>query len=36
MGLDPINGRPEMFIWTALPVPPTCIRPSVNQESARY
>ena len=23
-----------MFLWTALPVPPVCIRPSVGQENA--
>ncbi|KAJ3073268.1 hypothetical protein HDU98_001886 [Podochytrium sp. JEL0797] len=34
MGLDPINGRPELFIWTALPVPPVCIRPSIGTEDA--
>ncbi|KAJ3007733.1 UNVERIFIED_CONTAM: hypothetical protein HDU68_003379, partial [Siphonaria sp. JEL0065] len=34
LGLDPINGRPELFIWTALPVPPVCIRPSIGQEDA--
>ncbi|KAI8832364.1 hypothetical protein BC829DRAFT_426428 [Chytridium lagenaria] len=28
------QGRPEMFIWTALPVPPSCIRPSVGQETS--
>jgi DNA-directed RNA polymerase III subunit RPC1 len=36
MGLDPIHSRPELFIWTALPIPPLCIRPSVGQENARY
>ncbi|KAJ3099768.1 hypothetical protein HK100_004836 [Physocladia obscura] len=34
LGLDPVNGRPELFIWTALPVPPVCIRPSIGQEDA--
>ncbi|KAJ3055717.1 hypothetical protein HK097_009602 [Rhizophlyctis rosea] len=34
MGLDPARGRPELFLWTALPVPPVCIRPSVGQENA--
>lgn len=34
MGLDPVNARPELFIWTAFPVPPVCIRPSVGQENA--
>lgn len=35
MGLDPAHARPELFIWTALPIPPLCIRPSVGQENAR-
>src|SRR5690606_12960338 len=26
-------GRPEDYIWTAIPVPPACIRPSVSQEN---
>ncbi|KAJ3348238.1 hypothetical protein HDU83_001425 [Entophlyctis luteolus] len=34
LGLDPINGRPELFVWTALPVPPVCVRPSIGQEDA--
>ncbi|KAJ3018797.1 hypothetical protein HKX48_002614 [Thoreauomyces humboldtii] len=34
MGLDPMTGRPELFLWTALPVPPVCIRPSIGQESS--
>ncbi|KAJ3236806.1 hypothetical protein HDU81_010375 [Chytriomyces hyalinus] len=34
LGLDPVNGRPELFLWTALPVPPVCIRPSIGQEDA--
>ncbi|KAI9353353.1 hypothetical protein DFJ73DRAFT_924461, partial [Zopfochytrium polystomum] len=34
MGLDPVRGRPELFLWTAIPVPPVCIRPSVGQEDA--
>jgi DNA-directed RNA polymerase III subunit RPC1 len=30
LGLDPISGgRPELFLWTHIPVPPACIRPSV-------
>ena len=36
LGLDPTRGRPELFIWSALPVPPVCARPSVGQESSRY
>ncbi|KAK7398588.1 DNA-directed RNA polymerase III subunit C1 (rpo31) [Neonectria punicea] len=34
LGLDPTEGRPEMFIWQFLPAPPVCIRPSVAQENA--
>ncbi|KAK4676677.1 DNA-directed RNA polymerase III subunit C1 (rpo31) [Podospora pseudoanserina] len=34
LGLDPAEGRPEMFLWRYLPAPPLCIRPSVAQESA--
>ncbi|OAQ60650.2 DNA-directed RNA polymerase III largest subunit [Pochonia chlamydosporia 170] len=34
LGLDPAEGRPEMFIWRYLPAPPVCIRPSVAQENA--
>lgn len=30
LGLDPMSGgRPELFLWTHIPVPPACIRPSV-------
>ncbi|RKP06871.1 beta and beta-prime subunits of DNA dependent RNA-polymerase [Thamnocephalis sphaerospora] len=32
LGLDPQHGRPELYIWTAIPVPPVCIRPSVSQD----
>jgi DNA-directed RNA polymerase III subunit RPC1 len=32
LGMDPEYGRPEQFIWTALPVPPVCIRPSVAMD----
>ncbi|KAI9595031.1 beta and beta-prime subunits of DNA dependent RNA-polymerase [Syncephalis fuscata] len=32
LGLNPAHGRPELYIWTALPVPPVCIRPSVSQD----
>ena len=31
-GMDPGEGRPEMFIWQYYPVPPVCIRPSVPQD----
>ncbi|KAK3395264.1 hypothetical protein B0H63DRAFT_408669 [Podospora didyma] len=34
LGLDPAEGRPEMFLWQYLPAPPICIRPSVQQENA--
>ena len=34
LGLDPTEGRPEMFIWQYIPAPPICIRPSVAQENA--
>lgn len=34
LGLNPEEGRPEMFIWQYVPAPPVCIRPSVAQESA--
>ncbi|KAH7011995.1 hypothetical protein EDB80DRAFT_409590 [Ilyonectria destructans] len=34
LGLDPTEGRPEMFIWQFLPAPPVCIRPSVAQDNA--
>ena len=34
MGMNQLTGRPEMFIWTALPVPPVGIRPSVGQETS--
>ncbi|RCI12924.1 hypothetical protein L249_0585 [Ophiocordyceps polyrhachis-furcata BCC 54312] len=34
LGLDPAEGRPEMFIWQFLPAPPICIRPSVAQDNA--
>lgn len=33
LGLNPQRGRPELFLWTALPVPPVCIRPSIGQEN---
>ncbi|KFA74584.1 hypothetical protein S40288_08138 [Stachybotrys chartarum IBT 40288] len=34
LGLDPTEGRPEMFIWQFLPAPPVCIRPSVAQDNS--
>ena len=29
LGITVPQGRPERFIWTTIPVPPACIRPSV-------
>ena len=34
LGLDPAEGRPDMFLWQYVPAPPICIRPSVAQENA--
>ncbi|KAJ3391532.1 hypothetical protein HDU92_008981 [Lobulomyces angularis] len=34
MGLDSVNGRPELFLWKALPVPPVSIRPSVGLDTS--
>ncbi|KAI9735817.1 MAG: DNA-directed RNA polymerase III subunit RPC1 [Cirrosporium novae-zelandiae] len=34
LGIDPTEGRPEMFIWQYVPAPPVCIRPSVSQDLA--
>ncbi|KAJ2162429.1 DNA-directed RNA polymerase III subunit C1 (rpo31) [Coemansia sp. RSA 552] len=34
MGLNPESSRPEMFLWTSIPVPPVCIRTSVAQDGA--
>lgn len=34
LGLDPAEGRPEMFLWQYIPAPPICIRPSVQQETS--
>ncbi|TVY56528.1 DNA-directed RNA polymerase III subunit RPC1 [Lachnellula cervina] len=34
LGINPAEGRPEMFLWQYVPAPPVCIRPSVAQESA--
>jgi DNA-directed RNA polymerase III subunit RPC1 len=34
LGMNPAEGRPEMFIWQFVPAPPVCIRPSVAQENA--
>ena len=32
LGLNPVEGRPELFLWQYLPAPPICIRPSVAQD----
>ena len=32
LGMNPEEGRPEMFIWQYVPAPPVCIRPSVAQD----
>lgn len=34
LGMDPTEGRPEMFLWQFIPAPPICIRPSVQQDSS--
>lgn len=34
LGLNPAEGRPEMFLWQYIPAPPVCIRPSVAQDGA--
>lgn len=34
LGMDPTEGRPEMFIWQYVPAPPICIRPSVQQDAS--
>lgn len=35
LDLDPLFGRPENLVMTHLPVPPSCIRPSVNVEEGQ-
>lgn len=32
LGLDSSTGRPEKFLWTAMPIPPVAIRPTVQKE----
>ena len=32
LGMNPTDGRPEMFLWHYVPVPPVCIRPTVPQD----
>jgi DNA-directed RNA polymerase III subunit RPC1 len=34
LGINPAEGRPEMFLWQFVPAPPICIRPSVAQDNA--
>ena len=34
LGMNPLEGRPEMFIWRYLPVAPICLRPTVPQEGS--
>ncbi|KAI1327235.1 DNA-directed RNA polymerase III subunit RPC1 [Xylariaceae sp. FL0255] len=35
LGINPAEGRPEQFLWTYLPAPPVCIRPSVVQDGGQ-
>ncbi|CAE7102077.1 unnamed protein product, partial [Rhizoctonia solani] len=35
LGLNPVHGRPEQYLWQYISVPPVCIRPSVQQDGAR-
>ncbi len=34
-GLDPKLSRPEWMIWTVMPIPPPCMRPSVKSETGK-
>ncbi|CAE6465940.1 unnamed protein product [Rhizoctonia solani] len=34
LGLNPVHGRPEQYLWQYISVPPVCIRPSVQQDGA--
>ncbi|KAL8643119.1 MAG: hypothetical protein Q9228_000244 [Teloschistes exilis] len=34
LGMNPAEGRPEMFIWQYVPVAPVCIRPSVPNDTS--
>ncbi|KAG0249377.1 hypothetical protein BG011_009370 [Mortierella polycephala] len=34
LGMNPDVGRPEMYLWQNIAVPPVCIRPSVQQDGA--
>lgn len=33
LGINPSEGRPEMFLWHYIPAPPVCIRPSTQQDT---
>ncbi|KZV97740.1 beta and beta-prime subunits of DNA dependent RNA-polymerase [Exidia glandulosa HHB12029] len=32
LGMKPVHGRPEQYLWQYISVPPVCIRPSVAQD----
>ena len=34
LGMNPAEGRPEMFLWQYVPAAPVCIRPSVPNETS--
>ncbi|KAL8805595.1 MAG: hypothetical protein Q9182_001860 [Xanthomendoza sp. 2 TL-2023] len=34
LGMNPTEGRPEMFLWQYVPAAPVCIRPSVPNETS--
>ena len=34
LGMEPSIARPEDYLWQYISVPPTCIRPTVQQEDA--
>ena len=34
LGMNPAEGRPELFLWQYVPAPPVCIRPSVPQDGS--
>ncbi|KAL9592773.1 MAG: hypothetical protein Q9179_006388, partial [Wetmoreana sp. 5 TL-2023] len=34
LGMDPAEGRPEMFLWQYVPAAPVCIRPSVPNDTS--
>ncbi|KAJ9083946.1 DNA-directed RNA polymerase III subunit C1 (rpo31) [Entomophthora muscae] len=35
LGFDPARSRPERLLWTSIPVPPVCIRPTVLGDAGR-